>query len=581
LKELPKSNLEAETLLRPGHPLTVPSLETYAFLQLLVYSAYNLADLNQDIAIIEVAKIRFHHDADEQFALVQRILHGLSTGSKRDEQHWVGIRNRFLWLWGWGMDSDGDAAQFGSGPFGRVERSQLEKEILKALLDTACYPLVINTYIRQDSRHHRLSSGDVEEAIISKCTSYVYCNPVDANHNVTLGTAMNHYDNASNGNRTRGGMKKASDIISSLRKYFPGSAAFRRCDALLAATHALSFYSLTLQHGVPFLPVNIRVSSDPISLIEKLLSQNPHSYTNLDDLITISQNFVSAGLVNSPRSDGEGPNIPTTTKEIQAKKHAAERRVIGLAIEATLNEDDFETAYSYVVNKLDTTSTSPQSITTDDISWRAALAAGRHKSSSSRYSASTNLATPPILRRLEQRMELLSQALLLAPPSALPEVLNVWRKCEEEMMALAARELAEEESFNDFADKGIPGTFVNTTAPAQARREVGRGTNEEAPMGLFDVARGAAAAFSKSAFPLRGAANATSPTTSTTRGRPVSMAGSDVGSVESEADRVRKRDVIASTVTGGLASGIGWVLGMQLLLLSVIVKLTLYRCQTG
>jgi hypothetical protein len=29
---------------------------------------------------------------------------------------------------------------------------------------------------------------------------------------VVLASAMRHYDNASNGNRTRGGMKKASDM---------------------------------------------------------------------------------------------------------------------------------------------------------------------------------------------------------------------------------------------------------------------------------------------------------------------------------------------------------------------------------
>ncbi|KAF2417514.1 secretory pathway Sec39 [Tothia fuscella] len=554
-KDLAQSHMNAETLLRHGHPLTVPSLQTYAFLQLLIFSAYTFADIGLKMAIVDVARLRFQHGFDEQYSNIQKILHTLSTGVKKDEQQWITIRHKLIWLWNWNMDNDDTVAQFGSGPLGRVDRATLEKEILKALLNAACYPLVISTYVRQDYEYHRLSTDDVEEVIIA--------------------VAMNHYDNASNGNRTRGGMRKASDIISTLRKYFPGSEAFRRCEALLAATHALSFYSLTLQHGVPFLPVNIRVSSDPISLIEKLLSQNPHSYTNLDDLITISQNLVSAGLVNATNTNGSGPTISPSAKILQTQKHTAERRVIGLAIEAALNEDDFETAYSYVVNKLDTTRTSPSQTTTDDISWRAALAAGRHKSSSSTYSASTNLATPPILRRLEQRMELLSQALLLAPPSALPEVLNVWRKCEEEMLALAARELAEEESFNDYADKGVlPGSFVNSTLPVQERREVGRGSKEEAPMGLFDVARGAAAAFSKSAFPLRGAAAAAASSEGDAanvkvreRERPVSMTGSDAGSVGSdglkEGERVRKRDVIASTVTGGLASGIGWVLGAK------------------
>jgi protein transport protein SEC39 len=349
--------------------------------------------------------------------------------------------------------------------------------------------------------------------------------------------------------------------IAAFRKYYANSPSFRRIEALLAATHAMSFYSLILQHGVPFQPVNIRVSSDPISLIEKILSQNPGSYSDLRELVSIGTNLIAAGLTD--KSD-DGSHIELSSAELDSKKRVAERRIIGMAIEAALNEDDFETAYSYVVNQLDTTSAAVQvngnrSQSGDDIAWRAALAAGRHKSTSP-LSASTSLSTPPSLRRLEQRMELLSQALLLAPPSAIPEVLNVWRKCEEEMSSLLARESQEESEFNNRAERGIPGAFVESAAPVQLRREVGRGASEEAPSGLFDVARGAAAALSRTAFPLRGAAQ-TNRVLEKPRPRPVSSAGSGVDSDGDGQERVRRRDLVANAVTGGLASGLGWVLG--------------------
>ena len=87
-------------------------------------------------------------------------------------------------------------------------------------------------------------------------------------------------------------------------------------------------------------------------------------------------------------------------------------------------------------------------------------------------------------------------------------------------------------------------------------------------MGLFDVARGAAAAFSKTAFPLRGGAQAASkaePRDSAGSSSRVSMDFSDSGSHE---ERVRKRDMVASAATGAiasgsgaLASGLGWMLG--------------------
>jgi hypothetical protein len=334
----------------------------------------------------------------------------------------------------------------------------------------------------------------------------------------------------------------------------------------------MSSYSLTLQHGVPFRPVNIRVSSDPISLIEKILAQNPGSYAKLQDLVSIGRNLVAAGLTVQSYDDEDNMHIDMTTKEIDVAKDQAQRRVIGMAIESALQEDDFETAYSYVVNSLDTSSaTSAQSSTSrsrtgeDDVAWRAALAAGRHKSPPSSQVASQSLSATPSLRRLEQRMDLLSQALLLSPPVALPEILSAWRKCEEEMTAVLASEAQEESEYTN-EPASIPGAFLDSAPLVHARREVGRGANEEAPMGLFDVARGAAQAFGRSAFPLRGVqpviAGPTVGREANQGGRPSSIIDSDAGSEGGDGSgRVRKRDMVASAVTGLATSGIGWVLG--------------------
>jgi hypothetical protein len=552
LADIPTSIFVPGALLRLNHPLTTPQPDKFSLLQMFVFSAYLLAELRHNLSVIHVAKLKIQRNEEEQMAVFQKILHLISSRSKKDEHQWTEVRESLLWLWGWGIKESEGNSTHGMGIFGKIERSSFEKEILKLLLSASCYPLIISTYIQGPKTTHQLASEDVEQVIIE--------------------VALHHYDNATNGNRTRGSVKKASEIILTLRQYFPKSTAFQRCEALLAATHALSFYSLTLQHGVPFQPVNIRVSSDPVSLIEKVLAQNPRSYTHLDDLISIGTNFVIAGLTLQKTEDGR--MMEHSVGDLASEKHKVERRVIGMAIEAALDEDDFETAYSYVVNRLGTTSATIPSTTTsnqneDDISWRAALAAGRHKSSTlASQSASTSMLTRPTLRRLEQRMELLSQALLLAPPSALPEVLNVWRKCEEEMTSLLAREAEEETAFDDRADKDLPGAFINTTQLIQPRREVGRAAQEEAPMGLFDVARGAAAAFSRSAFPLRAQIQEARSPTSPMHTRHLSAAGSEAESLKSEGSddgnksgRRRKRDMVADAVTGGLASGIGWVLG--------------------
>ncbi|RJE26453.1 protein transport protein Sec39, partial [Aspergillus sclerotialis] len=205
----------------------------------------------------------------------------------------------------------------------------------------------------------------------------------------------------------------------------------------------------------------------------------------------------------------------------------------------------------------------------DDISWRAVYNAGRYRSASiSTSSLQSQIA------HLSQRMELLSLALVLVPtPDPLPEILGAWRRCDEEMSILRGRESEEEEAWDTKGDtlSSVPGGFGPSDTEkdafetkqkhanrAHAHRAYSR--HEEAPMGLFEVARGAAAALHKNAFPLHSA---------------VAGAGGDGGpsaehrtsldefSGEGHEGRVRKRDMVSNMVTGGLASGIGWVLGAQ------------------
>lgn len=342
---------------------------------------------------------------------------------------------------------------------------------------------------------------------------------------------------------------------------------------------------------MPFQPVNIRASSDPLSLLPKVLEQNTHSYTKLDDIVNIGRNLVAAGLPLQT-ADGE-PIVEHNTNDSSttaAKIQYAERRAIAMCVEAALSEDDFETAYSYIVNRLappdggsssSATATEPSpetnNNTEDDASWRAAFLAGRYRPRDH---------AAPTLRRLEQRTELLSLALLLAPPAHLSEILGVWRRCEEETTSLLATETAAEQSFDDRADRrrDVPGGFEDSSTEGmvfgQQRREVGRmatgrassRVDEEAPMGLFDVARGAAKAFSRNAFPLRGAATAPPATTNADSAMVDSTDSLQSGSYGTEGHyrtgssgsaegRMRRRDVVANAVTGGLASGIGWVLG--------------------
>lgn len=440
------------------------------------------------------------------------------------------------------------------------------------------------------------------------------------------------------------------DSVSAFRLEFPSSKAFDQALALIAATHSMSFYSLTLQHGVPFQPVNIRVATDPLSLLENILDQNSKSYTHLDDLINIGRNLAIA----SPSAIKA--SMPQSTRaefDHAALTKYAERRVIFMCISAALTAQDFDTAYSYLINRLSPSlsvnlssqqpSTSAPKPIEDDISWRAAFLAGRYRPASS--------APKPLsesIRRLEQRNELLSLALLLAPESALTEILSVYRRCEEEMASLHAQQSADDDAADAALSQGRPPPDRTSTVPGgfealgpnegriygQTRREMGRISgpvresnrsvsqssrhrpDEEAPVGLFDLASGAAAALRRNAFPLRGKGAAQNPGSglrSSSAPRPTAQHQHDSGTVGQEEEddwgadwgggggedthdapshdadgedadggeawgwsadgedeepvgrtseeRVRKRDMVASAVTGSLASGIGWVLG--------------------
>ena len=537
LESLSPAHLLHNALLRPQNPLTNPTASAVSLYNLVLASCYKLLNLGNIKTSRSVAELVLFGTEAAQVAELKKTLYTLKA-EKMDEKLWAAIRRQMLWLQNWEYRSN--EVEEPRGVFSKIAKTDLEAELLRAMLEGGCYSLAEHVYCKQ--KIIPISKDTVESTV--------------------LNAALSAYDAASNGNRTRGGVRKASEIITTFRHYFPSSIPFTQTTALISATHAMSFYSLTLQHGVPFQPVNLRAHKDPMSLIGKILNQNPRSYAHLDNLLELGQNLVTAGLTDNMHdsfaaSDVEGDE--------QQQALIARRRITRMAIEAALEEDDFDTAYSYVVNRLaadkarPNTAESLQNPTTrqDDISWRAAYAAGHYPTSNA-----GNLA----LRRLEQRMELLSQALFLAPPLALSEVLTAWQKCEQQVTAQIAKEKEDEQKWDERGDRKVPGDFtVGASSIAQKARDPSRGALvEEAPVGLFDKAKGAAATLSKNAFPLRESLKSGSPTRGS-HGRPlsgVSTGSSDEGSVGAGGPgRVRKRDMVSSMVTGGLAQGIGWVIG--------------------
>lgn len=342
-------------------------------------------------------------------------------------------------------------------------------------------------------------------------------------------------------------------------------------------THEVGKYRLVFKQGEPFRPVNLRVHSDPISIIGKILDQNPKSYTKIGDFVELGKEMVLAGLTKDK------------AKAAPAKSHAeqkviAEKRVVSMCIDAALAEDDFETAYSYVVTRLKDISgpaharspdlerkkaglfAEPPPKVLDDWSWRASLQAGKYERTSNTVKPTHlgNTSGNLDIRHLEQRMDCLSQALRLAPKATLQEILNVYRRCEEKLEQLVKEEAQIEAAWDEEGDdKLMPGGFAATPMKNNATTSTSRGV-EEAPLSLFDLSRASMARAQRgfSALSMVRGSNSTRQE----KPRPDSRGSAELSRVSTPDSAslkapMRKRDQLKNVAVGGLASGVGWLLG--------------------
>jgi len=361
---------------------------------------------------------------------------------------------------------------------------------------------------------------------------------------------------------------------------------------LINVTNDVGKYRLVFKQGEPFLPVNLRVHGDPISIIGKILDQNPRSYTEMNDFIQMGKDMVKAGLtVREPQK-----NYLLARTEIEKQLSAVEKRVVSMCIDAALAEDDFETAYSFIVTRLKDIggpahARAPAPVRTkpgliaelpaksiDDWSWRAALQAGKYRRNAHTVKATHlgNASGNLEIRHLEQRMDCLAQALRLAPRSTLQEILNVYRRCEEELESHAKQEAEQEAAWDAQVDSQImPGGFAATPAKKIITSRATSHTTEESPVSLFDLSREsisrAQSGFSALSMfrgkSIRPNNNVQGGSSSASHSKAPSSAVLETPLTSPDVDRtnqqetIRKRDQLRNAAANSLASGVGWLIG--------------------
>ncbi|KAF4447689.1 Protein transport protein sec39 [Fusarium austroafricanum] len=515
-------------LLQSSNPLTTPKEESLDLLPTLIQSAYLLTHAGVPCTVRQAGDLVFIQDQQEQKSELGRLIRTLSARASDDDSLWIRARQEVLWLYGWGNDSNSKGGETLQGIFGNVTLEFIETELLKAMLSRSRCSLARSLYDHQEGSHVLLSASAVIRTVQN--------------------SALEAFDNASNPNRTRGGLKKCDEIVKAFPQTINTAHPIRkRIEALLRATHALSDYRLVLKQGEPFSPVVLRVHSDPVSIIEKVLEQNTKAYTRVQEFAELGNNMVNADLPCCVRS---GKQLPTADGQ-ELTRSMVEKRIVAMCVEAALREDDFETAYSYV----------PLGIC-DEWSWKAALDAGKYVRTE-RSQKPTHLGTAsgnPEIRHLEQRIECLATSLRIAPPFQLQEVLKTFRRCEEQLDAAIKEEAAREAAWDTAGDlSGLPGSFDtpdpdkaypprNISASATARQA------EEAPMSLFDLSRATARVASRNLTVLSSLQGSFS--SDKTNPEPESFE-----SEHHEQNRTRKRDQLREAATGTLVSGVGWLLG--------------------
>ncbi|PQE13216.1 secretory pathway Sec39 protein [Rutstroemia sp. NJR-2017a BBW] len=567
---------ENATHLRSGHleennALTTPKEQAIHLLRALLISAFILTRAGESCTIRRAGELSLLQDEHEQKTVFIRLMAAYGNGRQTDDRYYTKMRNEILWLRDWGADElgEGTSASHGRGIFGRLPKDFVEAEILKLFLTNTRYTLARSIY--ELSPEPPLATERLRSAIFS--------------------AAMNAYDNATNANRSRGGVKKCDDILQAFPDTIEGTLQSKELDSLLRVTHELGTYRLVFKQGEPFTPVNLRVHGDPISIIGKVLDQNERAFTQVNDFVRMGKDMVKAGLTVR-NANGQSVLDPTNEKVLSEQLSIAEKRIVSMCIDAALAADDFETAYSYAVTRLKDiagpalgrtpelergtsglfAAIPPKVI--DDWSWRAALQAGKYRRNSHTVKATHlgNTSSNLEIRHLEQRMDCLAQALRLAPKSTLQEILNAFRRCEEELETQMKNENEEEDMWDAQGDgTKMPGGFAQTPARKSLANTTNTRTHEEAPVSLFDLSREsitrAQSGFSALAgFRLK--SKATDKTKDAVPPHMISPTGSPPPGpanprMATGRESIRKRDQIRNVAVGTLAGGIGWMIGAQ------------------
>lgn len=203
------SALMRRDMLQNSNSLTSATPESLTLATLLTFSAYLATSIGVPWSVRNVGDLLFLGDTREQKGELNKLLRAITAQAPKDSDlYWTRARDRILWLFHWGSPPK-KGSIYGCGPLGMISQDFVETEILKTLLSNSSMPLFISI---NTCKTLILMS---EEYVLSK-TIYDDNNvpsvAKDKLQDAVCHAAMHAFDNASNPNRTRGGLKKCDEM---------------------------------------------------------------------------------------------------------------------------------------------------------------------------------------------------------------------------------------------------------------------------------------------------------------------------------------------------------------------------------
>lgn len=555
------SVIHLKTLMNDENPVIEPTDTSIKFLHASLVSAALCDRLGCSINIKYAAILALQKDEYLQKILLNKLMVSFSYKSKDGDEFFTMVRKELLWLRSWGAKqlSNERGLESGIGILGQLSKEFIEIEFLKVLLLNARYNIAQSLY--ETSKYQLLSRETLCEVVLT--------------------AALNRYDSATNANVSRGALKKCNDILKAFPKTLSQSLKYQKVQTLLQLTCEIEPYRLILKKGEPFKPASLRTCEDPIIILGKILEQNPQSYKKIAEFIEMAKKMVQIRMIKN-----EKELQLDEYQNLEEELEVAESRAIAMCIDAALVEDDFETAYFYVKNYFKKTASLTHAqamvkenntqthvvISADEVKnwlWRAALQAGKYRGNSE--AAHVNIASDADSRNqeishLEKRIDCISQALELAPKEALQEILNVFRRCEEELDCLFKQSIEEERWASQTDNQKIPGGFVLTPSKKDAFQGSSLAKAEE-PISLFDLSRAGMmrAQSGLSSLSILKGIPKNNTSIASVKQPELSYESDESGAETSTGQkRVRKRDQLKNVAVGGLATGVGWLIGAPL-----------------